>query len=167
MSSTSDQGSSTLNGQRIEARVSIAADHPSLPGHFPGEPVVPGVVLLDRLIAAAEASIGSTLCVIGMPQVKFLAPLLPDEEAHAVLEWVASDRAKSSVANNTGAPVRASAPPTSHSKAHAHCLNAKTTSADHDTSGAHRVPASLRFRVEREGKVIAQGAFDVAIESTH
>ena len=29
----------------------IAADHPCLPGHFPGQPVVPGVVVLDRVLA--------------------------------------------------------------------------------------------------------------------
>lgn len=30
----------------------IPADHPALPGHFPGNPVVPGAVLLDSLMAA-------------------------------------------------------------------------------------------------------------------
>ena len=32
----------------------ISADHPSLPGHFPGHPIVPGVVLLDRVLEAIE-----------------------------------------------------------------------------------------------------------------
>ena len=34
----------------------VAPDHPSLPGHFPGRPLVPGVVLLDRVLEAIEAA---------------------------------------------------------------------------------------------------------------
>ncbi|UNK48444.1 hypothetical protein MNR01_11795 [Lysobacter sp. S4-A87] len=59
----------------------IAADHPCLPGHFPGRPLVPGVVLLDHVIAEIEAGHGP-LPPLGLPQVKFLQPLLPGEEAH-------------------------------------------------------------------------------------
>src|SRR3546814_2617840 len=39
----------------------IAADHPSLPGHFPGRPLVPGVVVLDRVLDAIEAHAGVAL----------------------------------------------------------------------------------------------------------
>ena len=62
----------------------IAPDHPSLPGHFPGHPVVPGVVLLDRVAAALEAWRGVRMATL--PQVKFLAPLKPEETAELVLE---------------------------------------------------------------------------------
>lgn len=58
----------------------IPADHPSLPGHFPGRPIVPGVVLLDRVIEAIEADHGP-LPPLRLPQVKFLKPLLPGETA--------------------------------------------------------------------------------------
>jgi len=65
-------------------RFRIAAAHPALPGHFPGRPVVPGVVLLDRVAAAVEREFGARIAAL--PQVKFLSPLLPDEEAELHLE---------------------------------------------------------------------------------
>lgn len=57
----------------------IPASHPSLPGHFPGQPVVPGVVILDEVLAAACAQFGP-LRLLVVPQVKFLSPLLPEQE---------------------------------------------------------------------------------------
>ena len=66
------------------ARFRIAADHPALPGHFPGRPVVPGVVLLDRVAAMIERAFGARISAL--PQVKFLAPLLPEQEAQVGLE---------------------------------------------------------------------------------
>jgi 3-hydroxymyristoyl/3-hydroxydecanoyl-(acyl carrier protein) dehydratase len=56
----------------------IAASHPALPGHFPGSPLVPGVVLLERVAAAIERVWG--LRVSGLPQAKFLRPLLPAQQ---------------------------------------------------------------------------------------
>ena len=58
----------------------IAADHPSLPGHFPGHPVVPGVVVLDRVRAEIERTHGPS-GALRLPQVKFVQPLLPGERA--------------------------------------------------------------------------------------
>ena len=58
----------------------IRTDHPSLPGHFPGRPLVPGVVVLERVVEAIEAAHGP-LPALRLPQVKFLQPLLPGERA--------------------------------------------------------------------------------------
>ena len=56
----------------------IHADHPSLPGHFPGAPLVPGVVILDEVVAAlGEWRQNSQLS--GIRSVKFLAPLKPEQ----------------------------------------------------------------------------------------
>lgn len=65
----------------------IDADHPALPGHFPGQPVVPGVVVLDRVLAAIEAAHGP-LGPLRLPQVKFVQPLLPGEAARIEIEPV-------------------------------------------------------------------------------
>ncbi len=54
----------------------VPADHPALPGHFPGNPVVPGVVLLDHATAAILAAHpGHRLA--SLPHVKFLSPVRP------------------------------------------------------------------------------------------
>ncbi|UHQ20359.1 hypothetical protein LVB87_04140 [Lysobacter sp. KIS68-7] len=63
----------------------VPPDHPSLPGHFPGRPVVPGVVVLERVMEAIEAGHGP-LGAMRLPQVKFVQPLLPGETAEVVLE---------------------------------------------------------------------------------
>jgi len=57
----------------------IAANHPALPGHFPGHPVVPGVVLLDAVLSALPAHLGKPYRVTGFPAVKFSAPLAPEQ----------------------------------------------------------------------------------------
>jgi len=64
---------------------SIPADHPSLPGHFPGRPVVPGVVVLDKVMQAL-AQRGIAPPAWRLAHVKFLHPLLPEQQAEIVLE---------------------------------------------------------------------------------
>ncbi|MEO6155094.1 MAG: hypothetical protein ABIP16_05140 [Thermomonas sp.] len=62
----------------------IAPDHPALPGHFPGNPVVPGVLLLEQVLSLLEAVHGP-LASLRLPQVKFLQPLLPGQAARVEL----------------------------------------------------------------------------------
>jgi 3-hydroxymyristoyl/3-hydroxydecanoyl-(acyl carrier protein) dehydratase len=70
-----------------EAVLQIGPDHPALPGHFPGAPLVPGVVLLDRVLSCAEQWLGRPLTLRSLPQAKFVAPLLPDQQAVMRLQW--------------------------------------------------------------------------------
>ena len=62
-----------------EVTVTIGHDHPSLAGHFPGNPVVPGVVILGEVIEAIGRMGKHTIQVLGMPSVKFVSPLRPGE----------------------------------------------------------------------------------------
>lgn len=64
----------------------IDASHPSLPGHFPGQALVPGVVLLSEVIKDAESFIGAPIHVQNIAAVKFTHPLLPDSDFQIHLE---------------------------------------------------------------------------------
>ena len=61
-----------------EAAFTIPADHPALAGHFPGDLIVPGVLVLAHVQQALESRVGPAR-LTGLPQAKFLAPLRPGE----------------------------------------------------------------------------------------
>ena len=67
-----------------EAESMVAADHPALAGHFPDEPLVPGLVVLECVVAAAETAF-DVRRPIAIPSVKFLAPLRPGERFQILL----------------------------------------------------------------------------------
>jgi len=64
---------------RRRVTVTITAEHPALAGHFPGVPILPGVLLLDETLRALAAE--------GTPErprwriraAKFLKPVRPGE----------------------------------------------------------------------------------------
>ena len=79
----------------------ISRDHASLPGHFPGRPIVPGVVLLDLVLDEAERWLGP-VTVSGAPHVKFTAALLPEEDARMELR-LAGDELRFSIVRGQSA----------------------------------------------------------------
>jgi 3-hydroxymyristoyl/3-hydroxydecanoyl-(acyl carrier protein) dehydratase len=62
----------------FQAALRVDPSHPALTGHFPGNPIVPGVVLLERVAAALRAWRGERIEKL---DAKFVQPLLPDEDA--------------------------------------------------------------------------------------
>lgn len=57
----------------------IDARHPALAGHFPGSPVLPGVVLLDEMVRVVEQSRGGGAAHWTVGAAKFLKPVQPGE----------------------------------------------------------------------------------------
>lgn len=68
---------SAADGYRATFR--FAGDHPSLPGHFPGRPLVAGVLLLEQVADALRAWRGQRLACVH--EAKFVAPLVPEQAA--------------------------------------------------------------------------------------
>ncbi len=59
--------------------LNIPANHPAFAGHFPGTPIVPGVVLLDEVMHAIVVDTGLAATAWQISSVKFLSPLKPGE----------------------------------------------------------------------------------------
>lgn len=61
----------------------VPPDHPAFPGHFPGQPLVPAVVMLEQVAAALRAWRGERLGRVA--EAKFVAPLGPGQQAELCL----------------------------------------------------------------------------------
>lgn len=81
-----------MSDSSFEQVLCIDAAHPALPGHFPGQPLVPGVVLLEQLALALRAWRGQRLA--GVLEAKFVAPLLPDQVAMLRLTETDAERSR-------------------------------------------------------------------------
>jgi 3-hydroxyacyl-[acyl-carrier-protein] dehydratase len=59
----------------------VPVDHPSFPGHFPGRPILPGVLLLAEVMEVLRElgdDTASDACEIS--SAKFLSPVAPGDE---------------------------------------------------------------------------------------
>ncbi len=68
----------TCAAQGATQRV-VAASHPALPGHFPGDPLVPGVIILEHVTQAIDARFPH-IALGALLSARFHAPLRPGED---------------------------------------------------------------------------------------
>lgn len=83
----------------------IPADHPSLQGHFPGNPIVPGVVILNEVVRLIEQQI-TNRSVVGIRSVKFIKPLRPGREVVLSVDEKGSDALNIVCEHNGGVLVK-------------------------------------------------------------
>jgi 3-hydroxyacyl-[acyl-carrier-protein] dehydratase len=76
-------------GKRIEAIKNVTVNEPFFPGHFPGNPVMPGVIILEALAQAAGLLAFKTAGVVpdqdsrfyfvGIDDARFRRPVVPGD----------------------------------------------------------------------------------------
>ena len=78
------QWQSAAHRPPTQFQFAVPNDHPALRGHFPGRPIVPGVLLLDRVLTHVSAALNRPVELL--QQVRFASALLPDETALVAFE---------------------------------------------------------------------------------
>jgi 3-hydroxyacyl-[acyl-carrier-protein] dehydratase len=70
---------------RAEARKQFSGEEAFFQGHFPGDPIVPGVLVTEAMAQTAGIAIGGpgkTFLLTAIRAMKFLRPIRPGEEIH-------------------------------------------------------------------------------------
>ncbi|MGM0516215.1 MAG: 3-hydroxyacyl-ACP dehydratase FabZ family protein [Pseudomonadota bacterium] len=63
--------------RRLLAEWTPNPDEPVFAGHFPGDPLLPGGMLLDRVVATLASELGCATKDLAVRQARFLAPARP------------------------------------------------------------------------------------------
>ena len=83
--------------------IRFAADHPAAQGHFPGNPIVPGAVLLAEALCAVGAALGRDLTRCRIASAKFPAASRPGDRIE--LEFSTTNARVAQLARVAGRPV--------------------------------------------------------------
>jgi 3-hydroxyacyl-[acyl-carrier-protein] dehydratase len=63
----------------ISAEIQVPAESPWFDGHFPGEPILPGVAQLALVIDLLEEALGTPVSVTEVSRVRFKRTIAPSE----------------------------------------------------------------------------------------
>lgn len=67
-------------GEVAKIRQQLPGHHPAAQGHFPGNPVIPGAVLLSETVRLIEADLGVSLAPYRIRRAKFPHPARPGDD---------------------------------------------------------------------------------------
>jgi 3-hydroxyacyl-[acyl-carrier-protein] dehydratase len=81
----------------LSREFTVPFDHPVLRGHFPGNPIVPGVMLMAWCEQLAMELADVPILIKEWPQVKFLHPLKPDQTCVVTLKRQSANQASFSI----------------------------------------------------------------------
>lgn len=92
-----------LTNGNYSAIITLNKDHAIFKGHFPGNPVTPGVCMMQIIKEITESILKVTLTMVSTSNVKFMALINPEINSELVLdlEIVANDVTTIKVKNTT------------------------------------------------------------------
>jgi 3-hydroxyacyl-[acyl-carrier-protein] dehydratase len=82
-------------GKRIVGIKNVTYNEPFFPGHFPGRPIMPGVLIVEAMAQTAGVLVCNSLSgeernklvyFLGMDNVKFRKPVIPGDQLRLELE---------------------------------------------------------------------------------
>ncbi len=76
-----------VEGNRLQCQIQFFPEHEIFTGHFPGQPVVPGVCMMEMVRELIERLSGRLLWLREAAQVKFLSPITPDLRPFMEISW--------------------------------------------------------------------------------
>jgi 3-hydroxyacyl-[acyl-carrier-protein] dehydratase len=87
-------------GKRVVGLKNFTMNEPYVPGHFPGNPIVPGVVLLEAMAQVGAICVlrsdpayqDKLLYLAGMDKVRFRRPVLPGDQVIFELDLIGRKR---------------------------------------------------------------------------
>lgn len=88
------QSSQVLEGKtKIEATLSLNKSHPIFAGHFPGQPIVPGVCMVQMVKEIMEVQLTKKLVISSASNLKFLNMLIPNNHIEVNAEILYEEKA--------------------------------------------------------------------------
>jgi 3-hydroxyacyl-[acyl-carrier-protein] dehydratase len=84
-------------GKRIVGIKNVTYNEPFFPGHFPGRPIMPGVLIVEAMAQTAGILVFNSLpqelhkppiYFLGINNVRFRKPVIPGDQLHLELEII-------------------------------------------------------------------------------
>jgi 3-hydroxyacyl-[acyl-carrier-protein] dehydratase len=76
----------TETDNQIQATVKLKTDHAIFKGHFPGQPVLPGVCMMEMISEITGEYLHRSFSISGGPMIKFLHMIDPQKNPQVSLE---------------------------------------------------------------------------------
>ncbi len=83
-----------INSEGFKAVIGLLPDHPVYKGHFPAQPVVPGVFTLALIRECASIATGRDRKYADIKECKFISAWLPTEDSKVTFDFAFLDEGK-------------------------------------------------------------------------